>query len=59
MASLPLGNADHVVVSVFIDFLSNSQQNAQFFRIAFDYSRADWDCLRNYLRDNPRMRCYL
>ena len=42
MALPPLGNSDHVVVSVSIDFPSYSQQNALFHRIASDYSRADW-----------------
>ena len=49
----PSGNSDHVVVSVFFDFPSNSQQDAPFHRIAYDYSRADWDGLRNHLRDVP------
>ena len=49
----PLGNSDHVVVSVSIDFPTNSQQDAPFHRIAYDYSRADWDGLRDYLRDVP------
>ena len=34
MASPPLGNSDHVVVSVSIDFPSNSQQDAPSHRIA-------------------------
>ena len=42
----PLGNSDHVVVSVSIDFPSNSQQDALFHHIAYDYSCADWDGLR-------------
>ena len=42
VAFLPLGNSDHVVVSVFIDVLSNSQQDALFHCIAYDYSCADW-----------------
>ena len=46
-----LGNSDHVVVSVAIDVSSNSQRDAAFHRIAYDYSRADWDGLRNHLRD--------
>ena len=50
MAFPPLGNSD-VVVSVSIDFPSNSQQDAPFHRIAYDYSRADWDGLRDHLRD--------
>ena len=41
MAFLPLGNSDHAVVSVSIDFPSNSQQDAPFHCIAFDYSHAD------------------
>ena len=49
----PLGNSNHVVVSVSIDFPSNSQQDAPFHRIAYDYSRADWDGLRDHLRDVP------
>ena len=53
MAFPPLGNSDHVVVSVSIDFLTNSQQDAPFHRIAFDYSCTDWDDLRYYLRDVP------
>ena len=37
----PLGDSDHVVVSVSIDFLTNSQRDVPFHRIAYDYSRAD------------------
>ena len=48
-----LGNFDHVVVSVSIDFPSYSQLDASFHCIAYDYSRADWDSLRNHLRDVP------
>ena len=51
MAFSPLGNSDHVVDSVSIDFPTNSQQDALFHRIANDYSRADWDGLRDHLRD--------
>ena len=42
MAFPPLGNSDHVVVLVSIDFSSNSKPDAPFHRIAYDYSRADW-----------------
>ena len=51
MAFPPLGNSDHVVVSVSIDFPSNSQLGALFHCIAYDYSRADWDDLHDHLRD--------
>ena len=53
MAFPPLGNSDHVAVSVSIDFPPNSQQDTLFHRIAYDYSRADWDGLRKHLRDFP------
>ena len=51
MAFPSLGNSDHVVVSVLIDFLSNSKQDALFLPIAYDYYRADWDSLCDHLRD--------
>ena len=51
MAFLPLGNSDHVVVSVSIDFPTNSQQDAPFHCIAYDHSCADWDGLRDHLQD--------
>ena len=35
MAFPPLGNSDHVVVSVSIDFPSNSQHNAPFHCIVY------------------------
>ena len=43
MAFPPLGNSDHVVFSVSIDFPSNSQQGALFHCIAYEYSHADWE----------------
>ena len=51
MAFPPLENSDHVSVS--IDFPSNSQQDALFHCIAYDYSHADWDGLHDHLRDVP------
>ena len=52
MAFAPLGNSD-AAVSVSIDFPTNSQQDAPFHRIAYDYSPADWDGLRDHLRGVP------
>ena len=49
----PLGNSDHVVVSVSIDFPTNSQQDTPFHCIAYGYSCADWDGLCDHLRDVP------
>ena len=51
MAFLPLGNSDHIVASVSIDFPSNSQRDALFHRVAYDHFRSDWDGLRDHLRD--------
>ena len=53
IAFLPLGNSTHVVVSIFIDFRSNSQRDAPLHRIGYDYSCADWDGLLDHLRDVP------
>ena len=52
MAFPPLGNFDDVV-SVSIDFPSNSQRDAPFRCIGYDYSHADWDSLHDHLRDVP------
>ena len=51
MALLPLGNSDHVVVSVSINFPINSKQDTPFYHVAYDYSHADWDGLHDHLRD--------
>ena len=53
MAFLPLENCDHVILSVSIDFPSNSRRDALFHRIADNYSCADWDGLCNHLKDVP------
>ena len=47
----PLGNSDHVAVSVSIDFFSNSKVDVPFHCKAYDYSCADWDNVCDYLRD--------
>ena len=53
MAFPPLGNSDHFVVSVSIDFPINSKWNSPFHPIAYDYSHADWDGLHDNLRNVP------
>ena len=53
MAFHPLGNSDHVAALVSIDFPSNSQWDAPFHRIAYEYSHADWNSLCDLLRDVP------
>ena len=53
MAFPQLGNSDHAVVSVSIDFPSNSKHDAPIHRIAYDYYHADWDGLHDHLRDVP------
>ena len=54
MAFPPFGNSDHVGASVSIGFPSNSKGDAPFLRVAYDYSRADCDGLRDHLRDVHR-----
>ena len=51
MAFPPLGNSDHVVVSVSIYFPSNAKPDVPLHRIAYDYSRANQDGIRDHLRD--------
>ena len=49
MAFPPSGNSAYVFVSVSIDFPSNSQRDATFHCISYDYSHADWDGLRDHI----------
>ena len=53
MAFPPFGNSDHVVVSVSSDFPINSERDAPFHGIVYDYSRADWDGIHDNFRDVP------
>ena len=46
-------NSDYIV-SVFIEFPSNSKENVPFHRVAYNYSRADWDGLCDHVRNVPR-----
>ena len=48
-----MGNSDHVLIYVSIDFSLNSQQDALFHCIAYDYSCTDWESLFDHLRDVP------
>ena len=50
MAFPPLEISDHVIVSVFIDFSSNSKGNSLSYDMAFNYSHDDWDSLCDLLR---------
>ena len=52
MAFPPLGNSDHVVL-VSIDFPVSSKQDTPFHCVAYNCCRADWDGLRDHLRDVP------
>ena len=49
----PFGNSDHVVVSVYSDFPSNSKKGSLFHCRSFDSFCADWDSLHDHLRDVP------
>ena len=48
-----LENSNHVVVSVSIDFCSNSKRKASFHWTAFEYSYADLGSLWDYFKDIP------
>ena len=50
---LSCGNSDHDVVSVSIDFPSNSKEDSPIDCIAHDNSRSNWDSLSDYLRGVP------
>ena len=49
----PFRNSDYVAVSISIDFLSNSKQDASFHGIAYNYYLAGWDGLLDHWRDLP------
>ena len=49
----PLGNSDHVVISVSVDFAVTSEKDTPYHHKAFDYSMTDWDGFRDHLRDVP------
>ena len=53
MAFPPLGKFDHGVVSVSIEFSSNSQWDATFHCKAYDYSHNDWGSVHDHLRNIP------
>ena len=53
MACCSLGNSDHVVVSVSIEFPLNAKQDVLFHCIAYKYSHAESDGLCDHLRDVP------
>ena len=53
MAFPPLGNSNHVVVSVSTDFQSNLKGDSPFHRIVYEYSCGDQDSLCNHLEDAP------
>ena len=53
MAFYLLVNPDHVIVSVSFHFLLNSQRDACFYHIAYDYSHANLGVLCNHMRDVP------
>ena len=53
MTFFPFENFDHGAVLVSIDLPSNSKRDAPLHFIANDYSRGNWDGLRDHLRDIP------
>ena len=53
MAFIPLGNSDHVVVSVSINFPPNPKWDAPFHCLAYDNYHVDWDSFHDHLRNVP------
>ena len=53
MTLFPLGNSYHVVTPGSTDFPINSEQDALFHCIVYDYSCLSWNSLRDHLRDLP------
>ena len=51
--AFPLLGYSDVVVSFSIDFPIKSKRGAPFHCITYDYSRTDWDGIREHLRDIP------
>ena len=51
LAFPPLGNSDHAVILVSIDFSSNSKWDTPFYLTGYDYSGVDWDSRHDHLRD--------
>ena len=49
----PLGNSDHVIFSVSVDFPSNSKSDVPLHHIVHDYSCPDLDGLCHHFRDVP------
>ena len=49
----PLGKSDHMAGSVDVKFVVNSTNEHPYHRTVYSYSKADWDGLRDHLRDVP------
>ena len=47
----PLGKSDHMVVSVDVQFVAKSTNEHPRHHTVYSYSKADWDGLRDHLRD--------
>ena len=49
----PLGESDHMVVSVNVQCVVKSTNENPYHRTVYSYRKADWDGLRDRLRDVP------
>ena len=52
-SSAPLGNSDHVVVSVDISLSSPSARESPKHRTLYSYEQGDWESFRDFIRDIP------
>ena len=54
----PLGNSDHVLVSVDLSLKSASSHESPVHRTSYNYQQGDWDSFRDFLRDAPWNRIF-
>jgi len=49
----PLGSSDHGLISLKLSSHSSSSSESPYHRTSYNYSKADWDSFRDFLRDGP------
>ena len=49
----PLGNSDHVVISVLVSLNCKAAHEKSYHRTLLSYEQGDWDSFRDFLRDVP------
>ena len=49
----PLGSSDHCLISLKLLSRSSTSKESPYHRTSYNYSKADWDSFRDFLRDGP------